>query len=195
MSKFIYSLNVKIEVIALVFSVCLLPLHRLVNRSYYPNAKSFISINTSLILMEIHSHFRSRSKTKPKFTRVTREERFDLAFFIALGIFALFFLLVFIPAIGPILIITLVPYIAGYQSGKFINKNDGLLIAVIVGIIWTIIEMMIFFSILGQMNLAIISPGFYTGLDWLFLFILLSANIVFCALGSRYSPRNFDDAT
>ena len=142
--------------------------------------------------MEISGRARRRQRPKVRFTVVKKEERFDVAFFIALGIFALLFLLVFIPGVGPVLIITLVPYLAGYQSGKYINKKDGLLIAILAGFIWTIIEIMIFFTVLGQMELAIKSPGFYTSLDWLILVVLLSANIVFCAIGSRYSPRKFD---
>ncbi|UCH87904.1 MAG: hypothetical protein JSV49_06440 [Thermoplasmata archaeon] len=131
------------------------------------------------------------TENRPRF----REERFDLAFFISLGIFALFFLMVFIPVIGPILILTFVPYFAGYQSGKFINKNDGMTIAFLTAFIWSIFEIIILLMILNSLNLGVQSPGLYTGTDWLIVSIVFLCNISFCILGTIYSPREFEVVT
>jgi len=121
------------------------------------------------------------------------EERFDHAFLVTLGIFALFFLLVFIPVVGPILILILIPYVAGYHGGKFVNRKDGILVAVLAGFIWTLLEIWIFYSLLSSLDLAVNPPGIYTGLDWTVIILIFLTNIMFCIMGVLYSPRKFSE--
>jgi hypothetical protein len=117
------------------------------------------------------------------------EERFDKAFLIAIGVFAIFFPVVFVPVVGLVIVLTLGPYLAGYQSGKYINKKDGILIAVIAGVIWSLVEIWILFSILGSLDLAVAKPGIYTGLDWIIVIFLIFMNVLFCSIGSLFTPR------
>lgn len=146
-------------------------------------------------IMSRHQHrFSTSRKPGSKDEKVNDEkegivERFDKAFLIAMAIFAVLFVIVFIPILGPILALTIVPYLAGYQSGKYINRKDGLLIAIIVAVIWTIIEVLILFILLSSLNLGIKSPGLYTSRDWILLFLIFFMNILFCSLGSWFSPR------
>jgi hypothetical protein len=145
----------------------------------------------------MHSHHRNlhRPRTIEKESNEIKEERFDKAFFISLGIFALFFLLVFIPVLGLILTLTIVPYFAGYQGGKFVNRRDAVLVAFLSGFIWTILEIYIFITILSNLNLAVITPGIYTGTDWLLIILLFLSNILFCIIGALFSPRSFGFGT
>jgi quinol-cytochrome oxidoreductase complex cytochrome b subunit len=124
----------------------------------------------------------------------SKEERFDFAFFISLGIFAALFLIIFIPALGPLLVFILVPYLAGYQSGKFVNKSDGIRIALITGFIWSVIEVYIILSLLGSLQLAVAEPGLHTFTDWLLIVIIFVLNISFCTLGTIFSPRKKEEA-
>jgi hypothetical protein len=117
------------------------------------------------------------------------EERFDKAFFIAIGIFAVFFPVIFVPVMGLIIVLTLAPYLAGYLSGKYINKKDGILIAIITGIIWSLVEIWILFSLLSSLELAVGRPGIHTSLDWLIVFIVIIMNIAFCTFGSYFTER------
>lgn len=120
------------------------------------------------------------------------EQRFDKAFFIMLGLFAVFFPIILIPILGPILVFTFVPYFAGYNGGKYINRKDGLLIAMIVAVIWTIIEILILFSLMDSLNLAASEVGIYTRLDWILVLIPTSMNIIFSMVGSYFTERKVD---
>jgi ascorbate-specific PTS system EIIC-type component UlaA len=132
-----------------------------------------------------HSH------EPPSKEPAAKEERFDYAFLISLGIFAALFLIIFIPALGPLLVFILVPYLAGYQSGKFVNKSDGMRIALITGFIWSVIEVYIILSLLSSLQLAVAEPGLHTFTDWLLIVIIFILNISFCMLGTIFSPRAF----
>ncbi|MCK5561918.1 MAG: hypothetical protein KAJ51_15065, partial [Thermoplasmata archaeon] len=69
-----------------------------------------------------------------------RVERFDKAFIISLALIALLTLLIFIPLIGPFMVLTLVPYIACNLGCRYVSRRNGVQVGILIGIIWSIIE-------------------------------------------------------
>ena len=127
---------------------------------------------------------------KPEFV----EERFDKAFFVALILIAVLFLLIFIPLIGFILVLTITPYYAGYRGGRFVSKKNGLQVGILVGLIWSIIVTYLLFQILNMLqNVSEVSPGIYTSLDFLIVATIFIFNIAFCGLGGYTGGRKLAD--
>lgn len=121
------------------------------------------------------------------------EERYDKAFFVTLGLIALLSLLIFIPGIGFILVLTLAPFIAGYFGSKYVTKKDGIQIGVIIGIIWTAIELFIIFQIAKSMNMSLIEPGIYSAFDAFIIFLVFCLTAIFCGIGGWVGGREVSE--
>lgn len=127
---------------------------------------------------------------KPRF----EEERFDKAFFVALVLIAVLFLLIFVPLVGFILVLTITPYYAGYKGGRYVGKKNGLQVGILVGLIWSIIVTYLLFETLNMLqNVSEVSPGIYTTLDLLIVALIFIFNIFFCALGGYTGGRKLAD--
>jgi hypothetical protein len=125
-------------------------------------------------------------------TLVKLEERFDKAFAISLGLIALLSLLFFIPLIGPIMGLTLVPYLACNRGCRYVTKANGLQVGILVGAIWSIIEVYLMFQILDYVSISVSPPGIITGLDITVIILLFTANLIFCMLGGITGGSKFE---
>jgi hypothetical protein len=139
-----------------------------------------------------------RSRMKPQEVKKTpptiRIERFDKAFVISLGIYALLSLLIFIPVIGPLMVATLVPYIACNRGCRYVSKLNGIQIGLLIGIIWSIIEVYLLFQFLTLIKISVADPGIYTGLDTWIIFLLAITNIIFSIIGGYTGGAKFESS-
>lgn len=109
--------------------------------------------------------------------------RFDIGFGKTLLIMALSTLFIFIPVAGPFILFTVAPFIAGYFGGKHVLKKDGLLIGLIVGSLWSVVQYIVFFHLV-LVNFGLIGQlDFSGGLERAILALVFLANMFFCGLG------------
>lgn len=119
------------------------------------------------------------------------EERFDKAFGLSLGLIAIMSLLFFIPIIGPFIGISFVPYLACNLGCRHVQRNNGLQVGFLVGLLWSIIEIYLLFQILNIVRISVTDPGIYTNLDLAIIIIVFIANIFFCMIGGYSGGRKF----
>jgi hypothetical protein len=120
------------------------------------------------------------------------EERFDKAFLASLGIFALFSLIIFIPLIGPLMVVTLIPYFACSRGCKFVTKRNGIQVGILVGMIWSLIEIYLLFRFLTLIKISVAEPAIITNLDIFIIFILILSNLIFCVIGGYVGGAEFE---
>ena len=121
-----------------------------------------------------------------------RIERFDIAFIISLALIALLTLLVIIPYLGPLMVLTLVPYLACNRGCRYVSRRNGVQVGIIVGGIWSIVEIYILFNILTMVKMSLADPAIKTGLDVLILVLIFCANIIFCMIGGYTGGAKFE---
>jgi hypothetical protein len=131
-------------------------------------------------------------ETQPESPLAKPDERFDKAFAISLGLIALLSLLLLIPFIGPFMGLTLVPYLACNRGCRYVSKVNGLQVGILVGAIWSIIEIFLMFQILDYVKISVSTPGIKTGLDLTIIIILFTANLIFCMLGGYTGGLKFE---
>lgn len=119
-------------------------------------------------------------------------ERFDKAFLISLGLIALLSLLVFIPVLGPLLLLTLVPYLSCNIGCKYVSKRNGVQVGLLVGILWSIVEYNIIVQFLNQIKIAVGEAAIKTNLDLFLIVLLFIANIVLCIIGGYTGGTKFE---
>jgi hypothetical protein len=135
---------------------------------------------------------KSKLESQPGDTLGKLEERFDKAFAISLGLIALFSLLLLIPFIGPVMGLTLGPYLACNRGCRHVNKINGLQVGLLVGAIWSIIELYLMFQILNYVKISVSTPGIKSGIDLTIIILLFSANLIFCMLGGYTGGSKFE---
>jgi hypothetical protein len=121
-----------------------------------------------------------------------RVERFDKAFIISLALIALLTLLIFIPLIGPLMVLTLVPYIACNRGCRYVSRRNGVQVGILIGAIWSIIEIYILFNILAMVSISVTEPAIKTSLDVLILVLIFCANLIFCMVGGYTGGAKFE---
>ena len=121
-----------------------------------------------------------------------RIERFDIAFIISLALIAVLTLLVIIPYLGPLMVLTLVPYLACNKGCRYVSRRNGVQVGIIVGGIWSIVEIYILFNILTMVKMSLADPAIKTGLDVLILILIFCANIIFCMIGGYTGGAKFE---
>lgn len=119
-------------------------------------------------------------------------ERFDKAFIISLALIALLTLLVFIPFLGPLMVLTLVPYLACNRGCRYVSRRNGVQVGILIGGIWSIVEIYLLFNILTMVKMSLADPAIKTGLDVLILVLIFSANIIFCMIGGYTGGAKFE---
>jgi hypothetical protein len=119
-------------------------------------------------------------------------ERFDKAFLISLGLIALFSLLVFIPILGPLLLLTLVPYLSCNIGCKYVSKRNGVQVGLLIGILWSIIEFNLIVQFLNQIKIAVGEAAITTNLDLFLIVLIFIANIVLCMIGGYTGGAKFE---
>ena len=129
-------------------------------------------------------------KVKP--TLEPRIERFDKAFLISLGLIALLSLLVFIPVLGPLFLLTLVPYLSCNIGCKYVGRRNGVQVGLLVGILWSIIEYNLIVQFLNQIKIAVGEAAIKTNLDLFLILLIFVANIVLCMIGGYTGGAKFD---
>jgi hypothetical protein len=132
-------------------------------------------------------------KSKTLWHRGNREPRYDKALAVALFYFAVLMPLIFIPIpwLGFVLIFTIVPYIAGYRSSKYVNKRDCIQIGIIAGAIWSSVQLLLLFTLLNYVSSLTLGTLRVGSIETLLLTMVFLFNIAFCVLGawsgSKYS--------
>lgn len=121
-----------------------------------------------------------------------RIERFDKAFLISLGLIALLSLLVFIPILGPLLLLTLVPYLSCNIGCKYVGRRNGVQVGLLVGILWSIIEFNLIVQFLNQIKIAVGEAAIKTNLDLFLIVLIFVANIVLCMIGGYTGGAKFE---
>lgn len=157
----------------------------------YQAAKSVPKIEKPEKPEKFDRHEKSEKSEKPKRPERGKikeeaevpEERFDKAFGLSLGLIALLSLLVFIPVLGWLLCLTLVPYLACNLGCRYVSKRNGIQVGILIGIVWSIIELYILFQILTIIKISLANPGIYSGLDMAIIILIFIANILFCMFG------------
>jgi len=129
-----------------------------------------------------------KAKTTPKH----RIERFDKAFLISLGLIALLSLLVFIPVLGPLLLLTLVPYLSCNIGCKYVSRRNGVQVGLLVGILWSIIEFNLIVQFLNQIKIAVGEAAIKSNLDLFLIVLIFIANIVLCIIGGYTGGTKFE---
>jgi hypothetical protein len=140
------------------------------------------------------------AKSKPKKSRKSQpptrksicEERFDKAFLISLVLIAILSLLVFIPFIGPLMVLTLVPYIACNIGCRYVSKRNGIQVGILIGIIWSIIQFYLLFQILNLIKISVTDPAIRTTLDLFIIILIFMATIIFCIIGGYTGGAKFE---
>jgi hypothetical protein len=120
------------------------------------------------------------------------EQRFDKAFIISLGIIAILSLLAFIPILGPLLALTLVPYLACNLGCKYVNKMNGAQVGIIVGILWSIVEINLLLQILSFVTISVGKPVIKESIDYLIIFTIFILNIIFCMIGGYTGGAKYE---
>ena len=119
------------------------------------------------------------------------EERFDIAFVASLALIALFSLFTFIPIIGPVLALTLVPYLACYRGCRYVNSRNGVQVGLLVGVVWSIVEFYLLFQILNFVKISVAEPGIYTNIDMLLVVLICLGTISFSMFGGYMGGKKF----
>ncbi len=120
------------------------------------------------------------------------EQRFDKAFVISLVIIAILSLLAFIPILGPLLALTLVPYLACNVGCKYVNKMNGAQVGILVGILWSIIEINVLLQILSYVTISVSEPVIKQSIDYLIISIIFILNIIFCTIGGYTGGAKYE---
>ena len=121
-----------------------------------------------------------------------RIERFDKAFIISLALIALLTLLVIIPYLGPLMVLTLVPYLACNRGCRYVSRRNGVQVGFLIGGIWSVVEIYLLFNILTMVKMSLADPAIETGLDVLILLLIFCANIIFCMIGGYTGGAKFE---
>lgn len=119
------------------------------------------------------------------------EERFDKAFALSLGLIALLSLLIFIPLIGPLLGLTLVPYLACDRGCRYVKSRNGIHVGFMVGIVWSSIELYILFQALESIKVSLGDPGIFTVTDMAVIVTIYVATTIFCIIGGYTGGSKF----
>jgi len=131
-------------------------------------------------------------KELSKIRRPPKERRFHQAFIISLTIIAILSLLIFIPYVGPFIGLTLVPYIACNLGCRYVDKRNGVQVGILVGVIWSIIEIYLLFIFLSQVRISVTEPAILTNLDAFIIVFIFISNIIFCIIGGYIGGQQFE---
>ena len=95
-----------------------------------------------------------------------------------------------IPLVGPILAITLVPYLAAALGARWADPKERLPLAVTCSMIWSGIVTLVL--VLIMRSVASISPGGFNmgNLAWALIAVLWIFNMIFTVLGALYPWRD-----
>ncbi len=109
---------------------------------------------------------------------------------ITLGLYLLAIPIGVIPLVGPVLAITLVPYLAAALGARWADPKERLPLAVTCSMIWS--AMVTLVLVLIMRSVATISPGGFNmgSLAWTLIIVLWIFNIIFTMLGALYPWRD-----
>lgn len=140
-----------------------------------------------------------KKKTEKMPTTVQEEEvqlveRFDKAFLISLGLIALFSLLIFIPFLGPVMLLSVIPYISCNIGCRYVSKRNGIQVGILLGIIWSIVEFYLLFQFLREVMISVSEPAIKTTVDVIIIVLIFTANLIFCIIGGYTGGAKFEEA-
>jgi hypothetical protein len=133
-------------------------------------------------------------KEKPVKEKTLIEQRFDKAFLLSLGVIALLTLTIFIPVFGPLMVATLVPYLACSIGCRYVDKHNGIQVGILIGILWSIVELYLIFQILSQIPISLNDPVIKERADYFVISMLFASNILFSAIGGYSGGSKFEKA-
>jgi hypothetical protein len=118
------------------------------------------------------------------------EPSFIKGFVITLALYLLALPIGIIPLVGPILAITLVPYLASALGTRWADPKERLPLAITCSLIWS--GVMTLVLILVMRAVGSVSPGGFKigALAWIVIIVLWAFNILFTVLGALYPWRD-----
>ncbi len=137
---------------------------------------------------ELKNMVEPKTRTKEK----VEVQKFHKAFAISLGLIALFSFLLFIPILGPVMELSLVPYLACNRGCRYVDRKNGLQVGLLIGIIWSTIVVYIMLQLLDVVSLAVTEPGIKTIEDSIIIITIFTCNILFCMLGGYTGGAKFE---
>lgn len=95
-----------------------------------------------------------------------------------------------VPMVGPILAITLVPYLASALGTRWADPKERLPLAITCSILWSALVSLVL--VLIMRTVGSISPGGFKigGIAWMVLVVLWLFNTLFTVLGALYPWRD-----
>lgn len=119
-----------------------------------------------------------------------REPSFFKGLLITLALYLLALPIGIIPIVGPILAITLVPYIASALGTRWADPKERLPLAITCAMIWSGLVTLIIILVMKQ--IASLSPGGFKmeGLAWGVIVVLWAFNLLFTILGALFPWRD-----
>ena len=124
--------------------------------------------------------------------KAERIERYDKAFLISLGLIAVLTPLIFIPLLGWLLAITLVPYLACNIGCRRVRRSNGVQIGFLIGFLWSIIEVYLLFYFLTFIKISLTEPGISNVTDMIIIVTFFIVNIIFSMIGGYTGGAKFD---
>lgn len=121
-------------------------------------------------------------------------ERFDKAFIISLGLIALLSLLIFIPFLGPVMLLSVIPYMSCNIGCRYVSKRNGIQVGILLGIIWSIVECYLLFQFLKEVMISVSEPAIRTNVDVFIIVLIFTANLIFCIIGGYTGGAKFEEA-
>jgi hypothetical protein len=121
-------------------------------------------------------------------------ERFDKAFVISLGLIALLSLLIFIPGLGPVMLLSVIPYVSCNIGCRYVSKRNGIQVGILIGIIWSIVECYLLFQFLREVMISVSEPAIRTSVDVFIIILIFTANLIFCIIGGYTGGAKFEEA-
>ncbi len=111
-----------------------------------------------------------------------RGPSFPRALMATTGILATSMPMMLVPLVGPILAVTLIPYLSTALGSRLAHPRDRLPIAITTSVLWSALETMVF---LLMMESGAVLTGLRMGsMEWGIIVLVWAINLLFSVLGS-----------
>ena len=111
-----------------------------------------------------------------------KDPSFPRALMVTTGILVTSVPMMAVPLVGPILAVTLIPYLSTALGSRFAHPRDRLPLAITTSVLWSALETMVF---LLMMERAAALTGLRLGsMEWGIIVLVWAINILFSVLGS-----------